>query len=149
MVIRIQLTGSKQVHQFLLKLPSSLNKEINRSSEQFMKAVQKSAKLRAPRRTGKLAESIRVEKLRKNSWILIVDSPYGAFQELGFTPHWVHAWMPTGMGGETIGDVLNIAGFARVAKSTPFVQPALEANIARLPSILNRGVVRGIQRAGG
>ncbi len=127
-------------------LPREMNKEIMNKSDQFMKSVQKSAKIRAPRRTGQLAKSITVRKVGNNQIRLIVESPYGIYQERGFAPHWVHALMPTKSGG-TIGQAMNIAGFAYVVKFTPFVKPALEMGLSNLPTMLKNGTNNAIQKA--
>ncbi len=123
-----------------------MDKEINDESGSFMKDVRKSAKLRAPRQTGALAKSIIVTKKGKQ-WILEVQSPYGRYQEEGFRPHWVHALMPTKNSKGTIGDALNVAGFVKVSKHTPFVKPALEHNLSKLAQRLSKATKRAINKS--
>ena len=146
--ITVRVKGIKRLTRFTAKLPKELNKEISKDKDNFMKRVLKSAKLRAPRMTGALAQSIRL-KITKIQTTLIVDSPYGIFQEEGYPPHWVHAWTPTRNSLGTIGAAYNVGGWLFVSKHTPFVKPALEANINKLQSILNSGAKRAIKKAGG
>jgi len=148
-MMQVQIRGDKKVNDMIAELGTTLNKEIMRKSEEFMRFVQKSARVRAPKNTGSLAQSIKIRKTKKNEIRIIVESPYGIYQEEGFRPHWVHALMPTKNSAGSIGSAFNIAGFARVAKNTPFIVPALEAGISRLPTMLNEGTKRGIKRAGG
>ena len=61
-MISIQVKGLKQTNGFLRGLPMNLRKEINKESGNFMFAVKKSAKLRAPRDTRNLANNIFVKK---------------------------------------------------------------------------------------
>ncbi len=147
MVIRIEVKGIKRVNKMMVRLPKEMNKEIMKKSIEFMRFVQKSAKLRAPRQTGELAQSIVFKKTTKDSVMLIVGSPYGIFQEEGFKPHWVHALLPTRNKLGTIGDAFNIAGFAFVSRHTPFIAPALEAGLTRLPNMLSQGTKNAINKA--
>ncbi len=147
MVTTIEIKGIKNTVKFLVELPKQERKELFRASTQWLRGVQKSARLRAPRRTGALRESIKIAMLKRMQVSLIVESPYGIYQEFGFTPHWVHALMPAGVTGETIGDVFNIAGYARVARHKPFLQPALDANKPKFPSILNKAAKTAIQKS--
>jgi len=133
-MITIEIRGIKRLNNFFLKLPKQMNKEIMISSEKFMQFVQKSAKLRAPRDTGKLAHSISLIK-EMNEIRIVVDSPYGIFQEFGFRPHWVHSSM-SDREGSTIGKRLGRRGFIFVKEFTPFIQPALEMGLSRLPLFL-------------
>lgn len=147
MEVRLRMVGDKRITRMLNALPKSTEKEIGKVSKTFMDAVKKSAKLRAPRHTGELADSINWKPLGKNKLVLTVDSPYGIYQEKGFKPHWVHALMPTKNSLGTIGNAFNIAGFMRVQKHTPFLQPALDANINKLPELLKMGTNNAIKNA--
>ena len=147
MQVSMRLVGNERVTRMVANLPKSTEKAIGSVSKEFMDAVRKSAKLRAPRQTGELAQSINWKAYGDNRLILTVDSPYGAYQELGFTPHWVHALMSTGNKSGTIGSAFNIAGFAFVKKHTPFIQPALESNLPKLPNLLQKGVDTAIKSA--
>lgn len=145
----LEIRGLNKVRKFTARLSKAMTKEIRIVNNRFMRNVQKSAKLRAPRITGKLAESINLRKKRKNEIRIIVDSPYGYFQEFGFTPHLVSAWAPTRTGtGLTIGEIYGIPyGRLMVAKHKPFIIPALEINIAKLPNLLNKGAKKAINKA--
>jgi len=148
MQINVQVKGIRRVNKIVRGLGRELQKEILNKSEKFNSFVQKSAKLRAPRSTGELAQSIRV--FRKGNEIhLIVGSPYGRYQEFGFRPHWVHALMPTKNKLGTIGAAFNVSGFVFVSKHTPFIQPALESGMTHLPIMLSDGVKQAIRNSGG
>lgn len=134
MVVKIDLSG---LSRKLKGLPRKLNKQISEGSGVFMKAVRKSAKLRAPRDTTELTKSISLKKL-KNGWELIVDSPHGRYQEEGFKPHWIHTDMIT-------SNKIKSEGFIKVSKSKPFVKPALEHNLSSLPNILSKSIKRAIK----
>lgn len=146
----IKITGMKEVTNALRNLPIELKKEISNGGMEFMKAVRKSAQLRAPKFTGKLAESINIQKEKENKIILSVDSPYGSYQEFGFSPHPVHRNMSTRVGGK-IGDWMNSKGirgdFITVSKNKPFIQPALEHNIAKLQTIISDRSNKAIKRS--
>lgn len=146
MVVKIELRGTQKLLRTLQRLPRELNKQVSDGSGVFMKRVQKSAKLRAPRMTGELAQSIRVRRLR-NGWTLIVGSPYGIYQEEGFRPHWVHAGTKTKNKLVSIGNAYNIAGFMFVSKFTPFVTPALEMNLSNLGTIMAQKAKKAINNA--
>lgn len=145
-MIKIQLRGMRRVTKMIENLSPQMNKEISKGSGQFMKAVKKSAKLRAPKQTGELAESINLTKLKKG-WQLTVDSPYGLYQERGFKPHWIHAGLPTKNKSGTVGSALNVVGFVKVSKHTPFVKPALESNLSNLPNILSKSTKQAIKQS--
>ena len=78
--IKVDIRGIEKLNKLRVSLPRNMSNEIRRQQMEFMKAVQKSAKLRAPRWRGKLAKSINLIKTDKKVIILNVDSPYGAFQ---------------------------------------------------------------------
>ena len=144
----IQIQGLNQLNGFLTRLPTKLVDEISKESEQFMKDVRKSAKLRAPRDTRELANSIVIYNQGKNNWVLEVQSPYGKYQEEGFTPHWIHTDMITGSnkfsqiyGGKS--------GFIFVSKSTPFVKPAFEHNISKLSQRISKSTKDAINKSRG
>ncbi len=145
MVIVVNIRGVKRVNNFLIRLTRNTEKEVKNEMMEFNKFVQKSAKLRAPRDTGDLAKSINVRE-NKNQIIISVDSPYGIFQEKGFRPHWVHADMPDRR-GNTIGSVLNRRGFIYVRNFKPFIIPALESALTRLPMMSSRAVEKAVAKS--
>jgi len=143
MNIQIRVRGAKKVGRFLFRLPQQLKLQTGKKAEEFMKAVQKSAKLRAPRWTGALAQSIKY--FRKDSQFkIIVDSPYGLFQEFGFAPHFVGLDTPTGS-GFVVADwtaskgMMGWHGSLFVSHNKPFIMPALEKNVAKLHMLLQQG----------
>lgn len=147
MAIAVQIKGLKRTNKFLAQLPASMNKEIIKASDIFMKFVQKSAKLRAPRMTGRLAESIKLRKTKKNEIRIMVDSPYAYFQEFGFRPHWIHSDMSDRMGG-TVGGLFNrFDSFFFVSKHKPFIMPALEVGLSKLSNMLIGHTKLAIQNA--
>lgn len=136
MVKQIEIRGLRELNGFLTRLDNNLRKEIGKEGFQFMKDVQKSAKLRAPSNTGGLRDSIEVREEKKGLWVLTVDSPHGVFQEEGFKPHWIHRSMIAGQEGEE--------GFAFVRKSKPFVTPALEHNLSKLSQRMGQATDRAL-----
>ena len=152
--ITMQVKGINRTKKLFAQLPERLKKEIFATGGRFNRFVQKSAKLRAPRFTGKLAQSIRV--ITKNKEIrIIVDSPYGRFQDQGYRPHWVQIWRST-RAGLTIADWVEAKGvkvpFWRnsifVSSFKPFITPALESGLNNLPRMLNQASKKAIQTAG-
>ena len=122
--------------------------EIEMAGDEFSKFVQKSAKLRAPKDTRELANSITVTHPKKNRFEVTVNSPYGIFQEEGFRPHWIHTDQITGSnkfeqiyGGKR--------GFIFVSKFTPFIKPALAQGLINLPNLIQRHLTKSIKNSGG
>lgn len=152
MVIQIQIRGIKRTQKFMASLSRTTNQELILKMDEFMKFVQKSAKLRAPKFTGALARSIILRKTRKNEIKIIVDSPYGIFQEEGFRPHYVQLFRSTRAGG-TVADWAAAKGISPtknsifVSRHTPFIAPALEAGLNQLPHMLSDGIKKAVQKA--
>lgn len=153
--IQVHIKGIDEVNKFLISLPKNLSKALNREKIDFLKRVRKSAKLRAPRFTGKLADSIKVIGTEKQKEArLVVESPYGIFQEEGFRPHWVELRRSTRAGG-VIADwaaqkgISGQTGSIFVSKFTPFIKPALEKNLSELAQRLNIIVKDAIKKSGG
>jgi hypothetical protein len=157
--INLQIKGLERVENLFRNLPGELQKEINLSSKQFLKDVRKSAKLRAPRYTGFLASSIFVDANGKNRYVLTVEAPYAYEQETG-----------KGLPREVPISELKMSGWTREASRTrgrlikggggtaskgkfmkrsykPFIQPALEHNIARFQTILSDSTKRAIRQS--
>jgi len=147
-MMQIQIQGIDRLNRFIVDLPKTEKEVMKKVSEEFMRNTQKSAKLRAPRRTGELADSIIVSKKGKNI-LLQVFSPYGIFQESGYRGHWVHAGLPTRNSLGTIGDALNFAGFMYLkgSEGKHFIQFALEKNLSNLPNLLQKGINNAIQKS--
>ena len=151
-MIQVKVKGIKQVHKLMIKLPKQIDLQIGNQGESFMKAIRKSAKLRAPRWTGALARSIKYAKKGRNQWNVIVKSPYGYFQEFGFRPHYVQLFRSTRAGG-VVADwaaeqgIKDWKGSIFVSKYKPFITPALEMNLAKLPMMLKQGTKQAIKNA--
>jgi hypothetical protein len=141
MALQIEIYGLEKVHNMFLELPNFIETEIDKAEGEFMAFVQKNAKLRAPRLTGALAQSIGKTHDKKGTWQLIVDSPYGWFQEHGFRPHLIFSSWSTRV-GPIISDVYGDFGAAIAKKNTPFIQPAFESGLNHLPSILQRAIFK-------
>lgn len=148
----IQIRGINRLNKFMVELGPQLNKAIREEGLSFLKDVQKSAKLRAPRFTGQLAQSVKVlpSDSKKEIGRIIVDSPYGIFQEEGFTPHVVHSGMHT-RAGARIADWMSSKGKGRgymtVRGFKPFIKPALEHNINRLSTKMSQAFNKAVKRS--
>lgn len=151
-IMELKIHGIDKVNRFMTRLPKQINVQIGKQGEVFMKAVRKSAKLRAPRWTGALARSITYAKKGKREWKIVVESPYAYFQEFGFRPHYVQLWRPT-RAGAVVADwaaskgIKTYKGSIFVSGYKPFIIPALEMQIARLPSSLSMGLNNAVRRA--
>jgi hypothetical protein len=150
MVIQINITGLGRVQKFLAQLPNAVEKEALLKSEQFMRDVMKSAKLRAPSDTGFLKSQLMIKKVGKNLTLGTGDAYYAYFQEFGFRSHLIpyeyfeqHYTSPATSGMFTSP----ISGFSWVKRSHPFLFPALEANIPKLPGILANAVNNAITKS--
>lgn len=153
--MKIQVKGLEKAN-ILARLPKPMQQEIMKSARTFLKAVRKSAKIRAPRFTGYLASSIFIKKRGKIQWLLEVTAPYAAVQEAGLglphyvskrkLEHWFGASRTMGV-GMIAPSLPPRKGMVVIRRYKPFVQPALEMNIAKLPIILNQGAKKAIQRA--
>jgi len=140
MRVAITIKGDKRISRVLLNLSPQLEKAIDKTDGQFMRDVQKSAKLRAPRMTGELAESIKARKGKKN-WNLTMSSPYGRYQEEGFKGHLVSSDASTknslGSIGSAYGLPPGITILIKSQKGKHFIRNALEKNLAQLQSKLS------------
>ena len=131
----IKMIGGERISRILTNLGPKLNKAVLKAEGQWLKIVKKSAKIRAPHMTGELAESIVIKKGRKN-WMLVVGSPYGRFQEMGFKGHLVSSSASTRNSLGTIGSAYGIPGKVPILiKSSPgkhFVRDAIQENMKKL-----------------
>ncbi len=144
MVVRIQFRGLNETIKFMAELPKQLDKELSKTNQEFMNSVKNDAKRLAPKDTGELRESIKLEPVRKGvnvkKWKLVVNSPHGIFQEEGFAPHSVM--------------IINSAKLITprryfVSKWTPFIKPALERNFNKYLNMLKISTSRAIVNARG
>jgi hypothetical protein len=151
LMIQIEMHGLEEVQKMLLELPEHTEIEIDKAQKDFMSFVQKYAKLMAPKFSGQLAESIVFKQTKKNIYQLTVESPYGFFQEYGFTGRFLSAGMPV-QGGYRIGDWMaakGIKGFGikPSGRPHPFIQPALESGLNHLPSMLQNAIYKAVKES--
>jgi hypothetical protein len=150
-IVSIQMFGLERVQKMCLILPKNTEKEIDKTDGEFISFVQKSAKLRAPRFSGQLVDSINKKKTSKYSWELTVESPYGWFQEQGFRGVFLPAGMPV-QGGYRIGDWMEAKGisgfgFRPSGIAHPFVGPAFESGLNHLPNMLQNAVFKAAKES--
>jgi len=146
-MVSVRLFGVEKVQKMLFVLPKEMEKEIDKAEGEFIAFIQKSAKLRAPRITGALAASIDFSQTKVGTWKLVVDSPYGWFQEYGFKPHVVADYFSTRAGGMIMSDIYGEFGAMVVAKNTPFVEPALSAGLGNLPTIMQKAAYKAAKES--
>ncbi|RLD42762.1 MAG: hypothetical protein DRI86_11100 [Bacteroidetes bacterium] len=165
-MITITIKGLDKTMDFTRRLPKHTRQELMQAQEIFLKEVRKSAKLRAPRFTGRLASKIVIKKKSKNSYVLQSVVAYAAKQELGVgLPMYVpiatlikSGWLiKTARGYRTAsrtrgpravaGTLPPRRGFAVVRHYKPHIYPALEINLSKLPNILNRAIKKALNKA--
>jgi len=141
--VTIKVNGLNELNTYLTNLPSQLNKHFTIAQKEFASFVQKSAKIRAPRLTANLSQSIKFYPRKKNEIVISCDSPYAYFQEFGFRPHMIFPSMDNRNGIK-----LRDLGFDHpvwVSKHHPFLTPAVEMGIAKLPMMLNQAADEAIK----
>jgi hypothetical protein len=148
MAVEIQMYGIEQVQNLFLELPKNMDIEIDKAQERFMTMTTKIARVYAPKFSGQLAESITWDRKKKGIFKLTVASPYGFFQEYGFTGRFLLGTMPV-QGGYRIIDWLeakglNEFGFKPTGQPHPFVEPALEIGLSNLPMMLNEATYKAV-----
>ncbi len=144
---KIEITNLDKVEKLFFELPKRQEKVLSKNSEQFMKNVQRSAKLMAPRDTGRLAESIKRRKTKvkgkTKQYLLEVTAPYAGFQEDGFDPH--PFLVDPGRPGFKTNKLQNFYGkVIWVKKNTPFIKSAIEKNLSRFFQNLDKGIKEAI-----
>jgi len=149
-MITVRIKGLRKVERLYAQLPQAINKQILRVSDVFMKEVQKSAKLRAPVETGFLKDQIQVRKRGKQIILDTGEAYYAYYQEFGFAPHIIpkeyfaqHVEAPNIPGRF----VRRPSGFTLVSKHKPFIFPALEINLSKLPNMLLQATKKAISKA--
>ena len=150
----IRINGLEKPKILLETLPKELDKKLTRGNIVFLKAVRKSARLRISRHrmTGELSERMiiiptKVKGKTKQSRLL-VNSPYGIYQEEGYKGHWVHAGTSTRNRLGTIGDAYNIAGFMWIKRSSGlhFIRNAVEKQLSTFSQKLDKSVKEVIKK---
>ena len=147
-MIIIRMKGFKETERWINEIRTRMPTLSIEMAQEVANSLSKSMKLRAPRATGNLANSISVKPFKKD-FLVTVDAPYGVAQEYEFTPHLIplefifqHLASP-GARGQFVN---NPIGFVWVSKSTPFVMPALQATAQNLPNIASRYAKRMVAK---
>jgi len=139
-MVSIKMEGVDELITYINNLPTKMEKQLDKGNLQFMKDIKKSAKLRAPKDTRELVDSITlsqtVSKGKQKQWKLEVGAPHGIFQEFGFRPH--------------AAPILNskklpTPGIYFVSKWKPFMQPAVTHNLLKLNQGLDNSISRAIK----
>jgi hypothetical protein len=145
------MIGIERGHHMLASLPMNTLKAVDGAEDVFMTFVQKSSKLRAPRFSGQLAESIHKYKISFGKWELSVDSPYGWFQEVGWQARPLSAFTPS-RSGYLVWDWMQGHGFSGggvtpLGEPHPFVTPAFESGMNALPTIMQNAVFKAAKES--
>ena len=158
-IITVKTRRINNVKRGIKRLPKDTLTAIYGVTEKTAKFIKKSAKLRARRWTGTLADNIEIKKTRKGNWIIESGAPYSTFQEYGFKRHWVHIDMPT-RSGLTIKDWLatkhpevlmmgkkfiKVGGLS--SSFRPHLKPALEKGLERNERMLELSVRKALYNA--
>lgn len=92
---RFRIQGLDKVLAEMGKIPPRLNSDLDRIVAQAAAIIQAEARARAPRRTGKLRESIRVETRRVGAMSVAGEVysklPYAIYMEMGTSAHVIEA----------------------------------------------------------
>lgn len=141
----------KQVNRMVHNMDNFMSEE----NSELGRFVRKSAKLRAPRSPpgsmtrGKLAKSIGLIRRGKRYIRVYADSDYAGFQEFGFTPHYVspykhpelYSWYIKKTGTRPPRNIL-------VSKNKPFMQPAVDMGVKRIPNMIRKVSDKSATKAG-
>lgn len=149
-MVVINFNGVGELNKWIIKLIPEINKEILKKSDEWMAFVQKSAKIRAPRMTGELANSI--IKFKKGNTITVsVTSPYGIYVNSGFKAHFVNSGTSTRNSLGTIGQAYGIPSgipiFIKGFEGAHFIEKSIESAIGNLPNMIEDGIVNGVKNA--
>ena len=154
----ITSVGIDKVRRTMFKLPTNMEWELDKGITEFARAVQKSAKLRAPRFSGYLASSIFVKKKGEKTVVLEVTAPYAYEQETGEglprqvpmselkKSGWTHEASRTRGGLKKSGGGDAKPGFFMKRSYKPFIKPVLEHNIGKFSQRLNKATQKVIKK---
>lgn len=135
----VKVSGGDDIIKLISELPMKEQRVLDKGNMKFLKNVQRTAKLMAPRDTGFLASSIKIgptkTKGKTKQYLLEVTAPHALFQEEGFTPHFAFIRNSAKMA----------PGVYFVKKNTPFIKPAIEKNLSRFFQNLNTGMRRAVE----
>ena len=153
----ITTKGINDFVKFTRRVPITMENYSDEGMTRIAKAVQKSAKLRAPRFTGFLADQITLVKTKKNHLSVHTgEAHYAMAQEFGFKPHYIprayfdrHKTAPAVPGGALgkLSKAEKMKGWAYVRKHKPFIRPALAVNIPRVVPIMIKKVEKAVKKA--
>lgn len=162
--IKVTVIGDQKVISGMMKYPAEVDTMGLNINKLCANETRKSAKLRVKRWSTELAESIKANPMKnKTDWEVIAESPYAAYQEGGFRPHWVHKSWSTKV-GRTFEEwmlsksIINpktgmVPEWLKVGTGTkpykPFMGPAASAVIQRMPQIITRELEKGVRKAFG
>lgn len=149
--VRVDVRGMQGLFLYLKKVQTNTKKEGMELTRKMAEMIARKARtLVAPLHTGtgNLKQSIRALPM-KNGWYATAGEGtlnlrginYAIFQELGFTPHWIHKQMVD----SKIRNKFK-GRFAYVSKFTPFMTPAYKYVLNRMDTELNRTanqIIRG------
>ncbi|MGE4297036.1 MAG: HK97-gp10 family putative phage morphogenesis protein [Desulfovibrionaceae bacterium] len=147
--VDVQITGLKELERKLLQLPDKIADKVLRSAVlSGAGVVRKRARLLAPKRTGKLAKSIR-SKVRKRTgkFVRIYDvGPtvrYGHLVEYGTAPHVIKVRKALAMGKDgRFGKVVEHPGSA----PRPFLRPAFDSATTDIIETMRKKMAAGIEK---
>jgi hypothetical protein len=149
-MVVINLNSVGELNKWIIKLTPEISKEILKKSDDWMNFVQKSAKIRAPRNTGELANSI-IKSRKGNTITISVMSPYGIFVNSGFRSHFVNSNTSTRNSLGTIGNAYGIPPgipiFIKGHSGSHFIEKAVESAIGNLPKMIENGIINGVKNA--
>ena len=134
---------STKLKRFGRNIPHEQSRVIRKAAGE----IQRRAKLRATRFTGKLAKGIIVKPVGKNTVRITSTAPYGGLQEYGYRPHIVstrhpklYAWVIQKGIVDRNG---NIPRKIMVRRFKPHMRPALYSVLGTI----NRDIQIGIEKA--
>lgn len=148
-MVQVTITGIDKVEKYIMNLPAKIDKEGTELTRKLADMIASHARmLVAPFNTGTgdLRKSIDVSSIPHGHRVSAGafrqgGINYGWYQELGFTPHYIHRDMlDSRVRNKTR------AKFWKVSRATPFMMPSLRSVVSRLNTELNRTadrIVRG------
>jgi len=153
MVVNIKITGIRRAIRAFGSLAKGMPITREKITMGLAKSLKKGMKMRAPKATGFLKDSIHIVKGAKGIATVVVGAPYASAQEYGFSPHSIpiqymemHYSTP-GARGQPISRS-EISGWAIPTKFTPFARPATESLRKRAVPIAEKIIALEITKAG-
>ena len=137
-IIKLRAKGYLTTMRNFKRFNIGVSKETPRLMRKIASFIQKSAKLRAPRASGYLAENITARAISKNKVIVRSGAYYSAYQEYGFTPHVVSLYLHPELANWARLKNYPIMGVFKVRKFKPFMKPAVEEARKRIPLFIKQ-----------